>query len=120
MGETLKESDIQIQIVDYLKLLTCIVFFSVPNEAFAPKKGKLTGPQLGRMARFKRMGLRAGVSDLVICKNGMVYFMEVKNKKGRMSEKQKDFNNLAILANCKYCVVKSFDEALLQLRDWGI
>jgi len=114
------ESDIQIMIVEYLRLLPNIVFFSVPNEAFAPKKGKLTGPQLARMARFKRMGLRAGVSDLVICKDGKVFFMEVKTQKGKMAENQKEFRQSAIFAKCDYAIVRSFDDAVNQLKTWGI
>ena len=114
------ESDIQIMIVEYLKLLPNIIFFSVPNESFAPKKGKLTGPQLGRMSKFKKMGLRSGVSDLIICKNGKVYFLEVKTPKGKISENQNQFRNEAIFAKCEYAIVRSFDDAVKQLKVWGV
>lgn len=116
----LKECDIQIQIVEYLRLIKGIIFFSVPNESFAPKKGKLTGAQLGRMSRMKRMGLKAGVSDLVICKVGKVFFLEVKTEKGKLSENQKSFREEAVFSRCPYAIVRSLEGAIEQFREWGI
>lgn len=116
----MKESDIQIQIVEYLQLIKNIVFFSVPNEAFAPKKGKLTGQQLGRMARFKRMGLRSGVSDLIIGHNGKMYCMEVKLGKGKQTDNQISFMEDSFNAGCEYKIVRSFESAVECLREWGI
>ena len=43
------------------------------------------------MRRFVAMGLRAGVSDLVVVLEGRVIFVEVKTPKGRLSEHQRFF-----------------------------
>jgi hypothetical protein len=116
----LLESDIQIQVVEYLKLIPNIVFHSVPNEAFAPKRGKLTGPQLSRMKKFKRMGLLAGVADLVITHKGLSYYLELKTPKGTITDSQKKFKADALKAGAKYEIARSLDQAVSILKLWGI
>ena len=114
------ESDIQIQIVEYLTLMAPsrgFFFFSIPNEAMGAARGK---GGLARMAKLKRMGLRPGVADLVIIKAGRAYFLEVKRNDGKMSQNQKDFENLVFAHGSEYGVAYSFDEAVLILKFWDI
>ena len=114
------ESDIQIQIVEYLTLLAPsrgFFFFSIPNEAMGAARGK---GGLARMAKLKRMGLRPGVADLVIIKAGRAYFLEVKRHDGRISENQMDFKVLAITHGSCYSIAYSFDEAVKILQSWDI
>ena len=75
---------------------------------------------LGRMARFKRMGMRPGVPDLVIVKNSRIYFLELKSEKGKQSESQKDFQNDAIGVGADYALAHNLDEAVGALTIWGI
>ena len=116
----LKESDIQIQVADWLRLFeaSCgFLFFAVPNEGMGEAK---TGAGLGRMARLKLMGLRAGVADIVIVKAGQAYFLELKAKGGKWSEKQQIFAGDCFIAGAHYAVAWSFDEAQKIVREWRI
>jgi hypothetical protein len=116
----LKESDIQIQVADWLRLYESardFIFFACPNEAMGEAK---TGAGLGRMARLKRMGLRSGVADIVIVKAGRAYFLELKALGGRQSERQILFEGEAKLAGAKYAVAHTFVAAQKIIRDWAI
>ena len=117
---SLKESDIQIQVADWLRLYESardFIFFAVPNEGMGQAK---TGAGLGRMARLKRMGLRSGVADIVIVKAGQAYFLELKALGGRQSDKQILFEDDAWRAGSPYEVAYSFEEAQKIIREWAI
>ena len=114
------ESDIQIQVVEYLELVQFkfnFLFFSVSNEAMGKAR---TGGGLGRMARLKKMGLRHGVADLVIVKDGSVYFLEMKKPGGIVSDHQKQFAIDCFRVFAYYETAFSFDEAMEKLELWGI
>lgn len=116
----LKESDIQIQVADWLRLFeaSCgFIFFAVPNEGMGEAK---TGAGLGRMARLKRMGLRAGVADIVIVKAGRAYFLELKTANGKQSDKQILFEDDAWRAGSPYEVAHSFEQAQKIVKEWEI
>jgi len=83
------------------------------------------------MARFKRMGLRPGVADIVIVKggkqyegniqfDGRAYFLELKDKGKKQSENQKQFEADALDAGAEYAVADTLDKAIDALRIWGI
>ena len=118
------ESDVQIAIADYLSLISVrhgVLFFAVSNEAIAPKKGQaLSGGEYGRIKRLKRMGLTAGVADLVLIHNGRAYFIEVKKPGGQLSDAQKLFRQRARDCGAEYVVVKSVDDVISALMTWGI
>jgi len=117
---SLKESDIQIQVADWLRLheASCgFIFWATPNESMGEAR---TGAGLGRMARLKRMGLRSGVADIVIVKAGRAYFLEMKALGGRQSEKQILFEGEAKLAGAKYAVAHTFVAAQKIIREWAI
>ena len=114
------EADIQIQLVDYLRLVAPqrgFLFFACSNEAMGEAR---TGAGLGRMARLKRMGLRSGIADLVFVKDGRVYFLEMKRPGGKISDNQANFGLDATKSGAKYEVAWSFDEALKILKMWAI
>jgi len=116
MSADLSESDIQSQIVEYLSLMSDsfgFMFFSVPNEG-------IDRANPARLSKLKRMGFRAGVSDLVIIKNGEVFFLEVKRPHGKQSANQILFAGEAVLNDCPYEVVHSLDEAIAVLQYWLI
>ena len=113
------ESDLQIQVADLLRLhekSRHFIFFSIPNELLGSARSK---GGLGRMARFKRMGLRSGVADLIIIRFG-AYFLELKTSRGKQSKKQKQFQADAIDAGAEYALAHNLDEAIGALKIWGI
>ena len=79
-----KESDIQIacnQLLNYLANTHYFRHFHVPNE------GKRS---VSYHAKMKKMGLRSGCPDIIIeYPQGRVLYIELKTKKGRLSDNQK-------------------------------
>ncbi len=100
------ESILQSQIVQALSLHR-IYCFSVPNELLGSSKGAAR-----KMAIFKAMGLRPGVSDLVVVLPHRVIFLEVKTPTGRQSPAQKVFQSIVQALGHQYTLVRSVDEAL--------
>lgn len=81
----MKESEIQEQIVSYLKMKGYFVF-AVPNGTILGANNNF------RYANFlKKQGVLAGASDLIALKNGEAIFVEVKTQKGKLSTAQKQF-----------------------------
>lgn len=107
------ESCIQAQIVSTLSGLG-IFLFSVPNEA----AGRIT-PQ--KAARLKAMGLRSGISDLILIgQDGRAYFIEVKTETGRLSESQKRFQAYCATRGWIYGIVRSVEDAIAFCREHGL
>ena len=117
----LSESAIQEQIVDLLSRLATagrLFFFSVPNERsldHMPKPKKYA-----RLNKLKRMGMVPGVSDLVVVWRGRAYFLEVKTRRGVMSDAQRHFAITAERCGSRCAVVHDADEVLACLRAWRI
>lgn len=95
------EDRIQYDIVKYLQSAG-VYFFSVPNDA--------GGRSVQAMARAKSMGLRAGVSDLVLVLPGKVVFMEVKTEKGTSSHLQDVFRDRVQELGHLYVLVRSVED----------
>lgn len=107
------ESVIQAQIVSALSLMGIFVFM-VPNDA----AGKITPAKAGRL---KAMGLRAGISDLVLVgKDGRAHFLEVKTEKGKLSESQKRFCDYCQSMGWHYAIARSVDHAMLSAKTWHL
>lgn len=98
------EESIQRQIVQYLELMG-IFFFSVPNENAGGGKGAMI-----RMQMYRAMGLRPGVSDLVVILPSRIVFLEVKTATGRQSEHQRRFEARVKELGFEYYVVRSVDD----------
>ncbi len=73
------EAKIQCQIVKWLQDHG-YYFFAVNNEAH--------GRSAVQQMQMVSMGLRAGVSDMVIFNGNKIIFCEVKDEKGKQSDKQ--------------------------------
>ncbi len=84
LSPTTKEADIQIACNDYLTFLSntyTFRHFHVPNE------GKRS---IWLHNRMKRMGLKSGCPDIIIeYPKGKILYIELKTKKGRLSDSQK-------------------------------
>ena len=100
MNNTPLESEEQIALIEWLEIKR-LKFTSVPNSTFTrswKQKNKNT-----------RMGLRAGLPDLVVIVPKHLLFIEMKRKKGsRISEEQKgwiaalnDINKHVVAKVCK-------------------
>lgn len=72
--------------------------FSVPNEATYKNN------------QFKAMGVRNGVSDLVVVLHGKVLFIEMKDPAGSQSPEQLDFQNLVTNLNHEYHIIRSLEQ----------
>jgi hypothetical protein len=103
------ESHIQAAIVQALQIHG-VYFFSVPNEGHANNAR--------RAQMLKSMGLRSGVSDLVVVLLKKVIFIEVKTATGRQSQAQKDFERTVTELGHEYHVVRSVDEMLKILEEY--
>ena len=56
-----------------------LVYFHVPNGGYRSRS---------EGAKFKAMGVRAGVPDLILFHQGRLHCLELKSDKGRPSESQ--------------------------------
>ena len=66
------------------------------------------------------MGMLAGVSDLCISLPGSgMAFMEIKARAGRLSAEQEWFLSAMERNGHRVAVVRSLDDALGHLADWG-
>mgnify|MGYP001591014105 CR=1 FL=1 len=87
------EFTIQCEIVGYCRKKD-ILCFSVPNEATRNN------------SKYIKSGVLAGVSDLIVVYNDITYFIELKDYKGRQSNKQKEFESRVK----NYHLVRSLDD----------
>lgn len=112
------EERLQMAMAEFLTLhenMGRLWFCHVPNG------GKRSKAQAGR---FKAMGVKAGVYDLLIMsrrnERTFTHWVEVKVR-GGASEKQKDFGHMMREKfKCQTAVCTSVDELDRQLKDWGI
>ncbi len=99
------EAKIQAEIVKFLlpfRKAGKLDFFSVPNEGAANPI---------RQGQLIAMGLRPGVSDLVLMfPEGRTVFVEVKNETGTQSPAQIAFENRCHELGFEYVVTRSVDQ----------
>lgn len=107
------ESQIQRAVVQHLHArgVPGLVFFHVPN-------GGSRGPIEG--AIFKGMGVRAGVSDLILVHAGKIFALELKAPGGRASEAQMAFQSDIDRAGAFTAMPTGLDAALATLEAWGL
>jgi hypothetical protein len=106
-----REGKLQHEIVKYLQSRK-VYFFSVPNEAM--------GRSVQAMMQLKSMGLRAGVSDMVLVLPGRVVFLEVKDTVGVQSHLQEVFQQRVEELGHRYCLVRSVAEVSAVLDSMGV
>ena len=76
------------------------VIFSVPNEGSSAKE------QIYK----KALGMKSGVSDMIVLQPNRAIFIEFKDQTGKQSDKQKDFEQIVTGLGFEYYVVRSLDE----------
>lgn len=106
------ERDIQIAVADHIRLrgIPGLVWFHVPNAPRNAITGKL----------FKRMGMRAGVSDLILFHKKELFALELKAPGGKASESQFNFLSDIKINGGEIALAEGIDEALCCLETWGL
>lgn len=112
----MRERDLQLAILDYLRLALGPRFLAVPipNEGMAMKRtvGEKGTPDIVVTGRLRR---RPGNA------HGMMWcgWIEVKTAKGRLSAAQADFAAACIHVGVPHAVVRDIEDAEAALRSWG-
>lgn len=97
-----EEAKLQFEIVKKLQEMG-IYFFSVPNEA--------NGRSQMQQMRMVSMGLRSGVSDMVIMlPGGKVLFFEIKTPIGKQSPQQARFEEKCKALGFEYYIIRSLSD----------
>jgi hypothetical protein len=107
------EAQIQRAVVQHLKTrgVPGLVYFHVPNGG---SRGKVEA------SIFKAMGVRAGVSDLILVHESKIYALELKAEGGRASEAQMQFLSEIDRAGAYTAMPTGLDAALATLEAWGL
>lgn len=72
-------------------------------------------------ARLKKMGLRPGVPDIAIIRDGgAVAFLEVKTAKGRLSEHQCEWRDWCGANSVPWACVRGVGDVQVALIDWNV
>lgn len=87
-----------------------VMWFHVPN---GEKRDKRTA------AKLWRMGVLAGVADLVFVTPAGIHFLELKAGKGRMSKDQERFEEAAQRAGASYRCATGFADAIEAINEIG-
>jgi len=93
---------------------------ALPREAFychVPNEGKRS---YAVAAELQRQGMRAGIPDYCILYAGRAYWIELKSKRGSISEAQKRVHRELRNAGCEVVVARSIAEVALALEGWNI
>ena len=108
----MKESDIQIEVVDWFKSKQSeyrFRIFSVPNEGQR---------KVWFLNKLVRMGLKSGVPDLILeFPKGRIVYLEIKAEKGKLSETQQNWLKVSNLFHTPHYVLYGSVDANLSLLE---
>ena len=99
------EQELHFQVADYLRL-------ALPAQTVwhhSPNEGRRR-PQYTK--KLISLGLRAGWPDIEIVYKGRIIFIELKTRKGRVSEAQKQCHNDLMLAGAVVKICRSLEEVI--------
>jgi hypothetical protein len=107
------EAQIQRAVAQHLKTrgVPGLVWWHTPNGG---SRGKVEA------SIFKAMGVRAGVSDLILVHASKIYALELKAEGGRASEAQMQFLSEIDRAGAYTAMPTGLDAALATLEAWGL
>ena len=88
-----------------------LLWFHVPN-------GGRRSPV--EAAIFKGLGVRAGVSDLILLRDGRAFALELKTECGRPTTSQMQFVSEFRAAGGEASIASGLDQALHTLETWGL
>ncbi|MDB6179482.1 VRR-NUC domain-containing protein [Paracoccus sp. Z330] len=110
------EADIQRSIVHMLRVVLprgSIVHHAANEITSGDRRAKQ------RQAILVGMGVHAGFADLIILSGGKVLFLEVKSRTGKLRPSQVEFRDAVIAQGFGWALVRSVDDALGALADFG-
>jgi hypothetical protein len=117
-----EEDAVQMALVQHIELrkVPGLVWWHTPNSSKMGGKVTKSGVPLAAI-RAKKMGLRAGVSDLVFLRpDGILFTLELKSKGGHPTEEQHCFMDDVELAGGYAAWTDSLDRALEILKAWEL
>lgn len=121
------EAAIQCAIVETLSFLCRthgFMFFAPANEGFmlaaTAKGGGMTRRDSALLTILRKMGFTPGVCDLMLMHRGNGYALEVKTPEGEQSTNQYLFEEWCRRCGVPYRVVRSVEETLTALKEWGV
>lgn len=79
----------------------------------------LGGGGKARGGQLKAAGTKAGTPDILIISRGRAYWIELKTKRGSLSEQQRLTAVELKNADCAWCVCRSVEEVEERLIAWG-
>ena len=97
----------------HLELLAMpgVVWFHVPNGGLRNNR---------EAGRFRMMGVKAGVPDIIALKAGVLYALELKTTTGRPSAEQTAMMIAMSAAGAECAIAHGLDAALGTLDAWGL
>lgn len=115
-----EEDRLQVASMRYIRLqYPDAISFHVSNEGISGSRAK----QGAYGTKQKRMGVLSGVSDVIILEPKGIYhglMIELKSKKGRISDSQKLFLSRCDSKNYKTHVCRSIDEVVLAVDEYMV
>ena len=104
------ETKLHIAVAEWLRQACPFLLWTHPaNQGRSPQEG----------AKLKRMGVLAGVPDLIFWHEGWFGAIELKTNTG-LSDAQKRFKERFELAGGRYATCKSVADVCEALQGWGI
>jgi hypothetical protein len=114
-GRAIKRPEqlLQISVAEHLDIIRtpAWVWWHVPNGG---------GRSKAEGGIFKAMGVKAGNPDIHIVFERCLYTIELKAKRGRVSDNQDTMRDELERAGARYAVCRTVDEVLAQLKAWSI
>ncbi len=108
----MKESDIQIDVVDWFKSKQSeyrFRIFSVPNEGQR---------KVWFLNKLVKMGLKSGVPDLILeFPEGRMVYLEIKAEKGKLSETQQNWLKVSKVFHTPHFIIKGSVEANMDVLE---
>lgn len=106
------EADFQRHLVDFIRLNAPKVLVFHPHN---------NGVNRNHQMKMKRLGVLAGIPDLVIIEpGGRVYLLELKSGTGSLTESQKEIREHCDANSIPWASARSYDEAIVWLKTWGL
>jgi hypothetical protein len=108
-----REARAQAAIVEWIRTVAPdLIVFHPANGGWRSK---------AEAARFKWLGVVAGIPDLVLVgRDGVVRFIEVKAEGGSLSEAQRDMRDRLIAMRIPYAVARSIDDVRRAFAIWNV
>ena len=113
MGSKPTENQIQRSIAKYLDMV-------LPGDAFWTAINPIPGKSIVAASNSKKMGMKAGVPDILIIFRGHSIFIEVKREGGYLDKRQKSIHADIYMAGATVYTARSIDDIIEILELEGV